>query len=92
MKTLSGAELEQRLGSYVTPEGLYHHTKSLPFLGSLQSSVSALTAGEWTELIIVYTVGASGLADGAWIKGTFKFYSVGFSWILQYLDSPTDKP
>lgn len=76
MKTLTEAELEQRLGSYVTPKGLYQYTKSLPFLGSLQSNISSLTAGEWTEVTIVYTVGASGLADGAWIKGTFKFYSV----------------
>lgn len=36
-------------------------------------------AGEWTEITIVYEVGASGLADGAWIKRTFKFYSVGVS-------------
>jgi hypothetical protein len=76
MKTLNEVELQQRLGEYVSPTGLYHYMKSLPFLGSLSSNVSSLTAGEWTEIVITYTVGGSGLADGAWIKGTFKFYSV----------------
>jgi len=76
MKTLTDAELRERLGTYVAPSGLYQYIKSLPFLGSLSSNVSSLTAGEWTEVVITYTVGGSGLADGAWIKGTFKFYSV----------------
>jgi hypothetical protein len=31
---------------------------------------------------VTYTVGGSGLADGAWIKGTFKFYSVWTPLIL----------
>ncbi|PMD53929.1 uncharacterized protein K444DRAFT_667616 [Hyaloscypha bicolor E] len=63
-------------------------TASLPFLGSLSSNVSSLTAGEWTEVEITYTVGGSGLADGAWIKGTFKFYS---DWALfQTSDSTGD--
>ena len=76
MKTLTDAELQERVGEYVAPTGLYQYIKSLPFLGSLSSNVSSLTAGEWTEIVITYTVGGSGLADGAWIKGTFKFYSV----------------
>jgi hypothetical protein len=76
MKTLTDIELRERLGTYVAPTGLYHYIKSLPFLGSLSSNISSLTAGEWTEVKITYTVGGSGLADGAWIKGTFKFYSV----------------
>jgi hypothetical protein len=76
MKPLTNIELKERLGTYVSPAGLYHYIKSLPFLGSLSSNVSSLTAGEWTEVVITYTVGGSGLADGAWIKGTFKFYSV----------------
>ena len=76
MKTLTHVELRERLGTYVAPTGLYHYIKSLPFLGSLSSNISSLAAGEWTEVKITYTVGGSGLADGAWIKGTFKFYSV----------------
>jgi hypothetical protein len=76
MKTLTDTELQERLGDYVSPTGLYQYIKSLPFLGSLSSNVSSLTAGEWTEVVITYTLGGSGLADGAWIKGTFKFYSV----------------
>ncbi|KAI0470450.1 hypothetical protein GGR56DRAFT_668196 [Xylariaceae sp. FL0804] len=75
MKTLSDAELEALAGQYFAPAGLYQHTKSLPFLGTLKCSTKSLIAGQWTELLIEYTVGASGLADGAWIKGTFKFYS-----------------
>lgn len=63
-------------GEYFAPEGLYEYTKSLPFLGTVKSNVQTLTAGEWTEITLTYEVGASGLADGAWIKGTFKFYSV----------------
>ncbi|KKY27141.1 hypothetical protein UCDDS831_g00886 [Diplodia seriata] len=39
----------------------------------------------WTELVVEYTVGASGLADGAWIKGTFKFYS---DWALFQTTDP----
>jgi hypothetical protein len=76
MKTLSNDELRQAIGPYTSPVGLYQYIKSLPFLGSVTSDVASLTAGEWTEIIITYTVGGSGLADGAWIKGTFKFYSV----------------
>ncbi|KAE9370958.1 hypothetical protein N431DRAFT_546651 [Stipitochalara longipes BDJ] len=88
MKTLTDAELRERLGTYVAPIGLYQYIKSLPFLGSLSSNVSSLTAGEWTELVITYTVGGSGLADGAWIKATFKFYS---DWALfQTSDSKAD--
>ncbi|RKL16315.1 hypothetical protein BFJ70_g15066 [Fusarium oxysporum] len=59
--------------------------KHLPFLGSLSCSTKTLTAGQWTEVIIEYTVGASGLADGAWIKGTFKFYS---DWALFQTSDP----
>ena len=76
MKFLAESELKALTGPYVAPTGLYEYVKSLPFLGSLKCNVDTLTAGEWTELIIEYTVGGSGLADGAWIKGTFKFYSV----------------
>jgi hypothetical protein len=76
MKTFTDAELHDRLGEYVAPIALYQYIKSIPFLGSLSSNVSSLTAGEWTEVVITYTVGGSGLADGASIKGTFKFYSV----------------
>lgn len=75
MKTLSDNELTALAGQYFAPTGLYQYTKSLPFLGTLECNTKTLTAGQWTEVIIEYIVGASGLADGAWIKGTFKFYS-----------------
>lgn len=76
MKELSTEQLATLAGSYNSPEGYYSYIKSIPFLGSLTSNVESLTAGQWTEIVIEYTVGGSGLADGAWIKGTFKFYSV----------------
>lgn len=76
MKTLTSEELSTLAGQYFAPEGLYEYTKSLPFLGRVTSNISSLTAGEWTEVVLTYEVGASGLADGAWIKATFKFYSV----------------
>ncbi|KAH8589423.1 hypothetical protein B0O99DRAFT_725343 [Bisporella sp. PMI_857] len=85
MKALTPTELEQRIGSYNSPKGIYQYIKSLPFLGSLQSNISNLTAGEQTEIVITYTVGGSGLADGAWIKGTFKFYS---DWALFQTSDP----
>jgi hypothetical protein len=77
MKTLTDDQLASLAGRYFAPEGLYQYIKSLPFLGSLHCSEDSLIAGQWTELVVTYTVGGSGLADGAWIKGTFKFYSVG---------------
>lgn len=73
------AEERQQTGPYNAPKGYYEYTKTLPFLGTVKSDVRTLVAGEWTEITMVYEVGASGLADGAWIKGTFKFYSVGIS-------------
>ena len=76
MKYLTAEERQQVAGEYFAPEGLYEYTKSLPFLGRVKSNTKTLVAGEWTELVLDYEVGASGLADGAWIKATFKFYSV----------------
>jgi hypothetical protein len=76
MKYLTSDERHKLAGNYFAPEGLYEYTKSLPFVGQVKSNISSLIAGEWTEILLEYEVGASGLADGAWIKGTFKFYSV----------------
>jgi len=76
MKNLTADERFQLAGDYFAPEGLYEYIKSLPFTGQVKSSVDTLVAGEWTEILLDYEVGASGLADGAWIKATFKFYSV----------------
>ncbi|KAH6987089.1 hypothetical protein EDB80DRAFT_898354 [Ilyonectria destructans] len=85
MKTLSDNELVALAGQYFAPTGLYQYTKSLPFLGTLRCNTETLTAGQWAEVIVEYTVGASGLADGAWIKGTFKFYS---DWALFQTSDP----
>lgn len=76
MKNLSAEQLATLAGPYNTPEGYYRYIKSIPFLGELKSNIETLEAGQWTEIAIEYTVEGSGLADGAWIKGTFKFYSV----------------
>jgi len=85
MKTLTEKQLTDLAGEYFAPCGLYHQTKAMPFLGTIDCNITTLTAGQWTELVIVYTVGASGLADGAWIKGTFKFYS---DWALFQTSDP----
>ncbi|KAK1756400.1 hypothetical protein QBC47DRAFT_444908 [Echria macrotheca] len=85
MKTLTDQELASLAGDYFAPTGLYQYTKTLPFLGTLKCNTATLTAGQYTELIVEYTVGASGLADGAWIKGTFKFYS---DWALFQTTDP----
>ena len=75
MKTLSDEQLQQKLGEYVAPQGLYYKTKNMPFLGKVSCNVEQLVAGSWHEIVLDYEVGASGIADGAWIKATFKFYS-----------------
>ncbi|RMD41585.1 hypothetical protein DV735_g3517, partial [Chaetothyriales sp. CBS 134920] len=87
MKTLSDAQLRALAGEYFAPTGLYQHTQQLPFLGRLTCNTQTLTAGQWAEVVIEYTVGASGLADGAWLKGTFKFYS---DWALFQTTDPRE--
>ncbi|MBY3314614.1 hypothetical protein [Rhizobium laguerreae] len=69
-----------------SPLGLADHFDTLSFLGRLTCQRQALTAGEWTELELVYEVGAVGLADGAWLKLAFKFYS---DWALFQTTEPT---
>ncbi|KAJ5088729.1 hypothetical protein N7456_012345 [Penicillium angulare] len=86
MKYLTADERKELAGDYFAPKGLYEYTKSLPFLGRVKSDISTLVAGQWTELVLDYEVGASGLADGAWIKATFKFYS---DWALFQTSDPT---
>jgi len=75
MKKLSPDQLEQLLGEYTAPQGLYTKSKDRPFLGKVTCNIDRLEAGSWTEVILDYEVGASGIADGAWLKATFKFYS-----------------
>lgn len=72
-------------GDYIAPQGLYEQNKGKPFLGQLSCERQQLVAGEWTELTLVYEVGASGLADGAWLKLAFKFYS---DWALFQTSDP----
>ena len=72
---LSEAELRRRLGPYVAPAGLYALNKARPFVGKVHCNVDKLVAGSWNEIVLDYEVGASGVADGAWFKATFKFYS-----------------
>lgn len=72
-------------GHYIAPKGLYERNKSRPFLGSLICNKREVVAGEWTELQLTYEVGGSGLADGAWLKLAFKFYS---DWALFQTSNP----
>ncbi len=84
---MTDKELKAKLGSdYTAPKGLYQKTKAMPFLGGVSCNVDKLVAGEWTEIVLDYTVGASGIADGAWIKATFKFYS---DWALFQTTDPS---
>ena len=78
-------EIREKLGDYFAPAGLYEKTRNMPFLGSVSCNIERLVAGEWTEIVLDYTVGASGIADGAWIKATFKFYS---DWALFQTTDP----
>lgn len=72
---LTEQELRKRLGDYVAPQGLYDQNKVRPFVGKVTCNVDRLVAGQWTEIALDYEIGASGVADGAWFKATFKFYS-----------------
>jgi hypothetical protein len=72
---LTEADLRARLGAYVAPAGLYERNKARPFIGSVTCNVDRLVAGSWSEVVIDYEVGASGVADGSCFKATFKFYS-----------------
>lgn len=77
--------LEQQLGKYTHPQGYLEYINTLPFLGRLRCSTQTLEAGSWQELLLDYEVGASGIADGAWMKLTFKFYS---DWALFQTEDP----
>ena len=55
--------------------GSIRRRRPCPFSGGSPATSITLTAGEWTEIVLDYEVGASGMADGAWFKATFKFYS-----------------
>ncbi len=67
------------------PEGYSALTRDMPFLGSATCSHARVEAGSWQEIVIEITIGASGLADGAAVKATFKFYS---DWALFQTGDP----
>ena len=81
----TSAALRAKLGEFQAPEGLYERTKQMPFLGHVTCNIDWLVAGEWTEIVLDYELGASGMADGAWFKATFKFYS---DWALFQTSDP----
>ena len=68
------------------PAELSTYLATLPFLGRTTLSRTEVLAGEWLELTATYEVGAAGLADGAWLKLVFKFYS---DWGLFQTSDPT---
>ncbi|WP_416423955.1 hypothetical protein RAM80_29685 [Pseudomonas sp. App30] len=72
-------------GHYIAPQGLYERNKARPFLGAISCDRHTLVAGQWDEITLVYEVGGSGLADGAWLKLAFKFYS---DWALFQTSNP----
>ena len=75
MKKMTDQELKDKLGDYTAPPGLYNMTKGMPFLGKVSCNVESIVAGSWQEIVIDYTLGGSGMADGSWFKATFRFYS-----------------
>ena len=85
MKKFSDAELKHKLGDYFAPQGLYAKTKDMSFLGRVTCNVETLIAGSWQEIVLDYELGASGMADGAWFKATFRFYS---DWALFQTSDP----
>lgn len=84
-KRYTEKDLRKKLGDYHAPEGLYDKTKGMSFLGRVTCNVPELIAGSWQEIVLDYEVGASGMADGAWFKATFKFYS---DWALFQTTDP----
>lgn len=83
---LSTAEGRRKvIGDYISPPDYYEITQSMPFLGGVTCHTTEVVAGSWHEIVIDYEVGSSGLADGAWIKATFKFYS---DWALFQTSDP----
>jgi hypothetical protein len=72
---MTEAQVRALLGPHVAPQGLYDARRDMPFTGHVTCNRDRLVAGEWAEVVIVYEVGPSGVADGAWFKATFKFYS-----------------
>ncbi len=81
----SSRTIAQRIGAHVAPQGYYQATEAMGFLGQLVCHSGDLVAGSWTELVLDYQVGASGIADSGWIKLAFKFYS---DWALFQTDDP----
>jgi hypothetical protein len=67
------------------PQDLRQATKGYPFLGTLSASLHRLVAGVWEEIVLGYTVGESGIADGARFKIAFKFYT---DWALFQTGDP----
>lgn len=84
-KPWSAADVRRLAGNYVAPAGLLERTKAMPFLGKVTCSHDTMVAGSWHEIVLDYEVGSSGIADGAWIKATFKFYS---DWALFQTSDP----
>ena len=82
---LATAMVTDEVIRYVSPEGLLEKMKAMPFLGKVTCHTQELVAGSWHEILLDYEVGSSGLADGAWIKATFKFYS---DWALFQTTDP----
>jgi len=82
---MSQEELKNTLGEYTAPVGLYSKTKDMKFLGTLTCHTEKLVAGSWEQIVLDYEIGASGMADGAWFKATFKFYS---DWALFQTTDP----
>jgi len=54
MKKMTDAELKEKLGDYIAPQGLYQITKDMPFLGKVSCNIERMEAGTWQEIVIDY--------------------------------------
>ena len=69
----------------IFPAGYDALVANLPFPGKLDCDTAEVIAGSKNEITLTYTVGAASLADGAWLKVTFRFYS---DWALFQTKEP----
>src|SRR5712672_2013627 len=78
-------DMYEEPAQYIHPQGYLEYASTLSFLGRMTCPLKKLEAGSWQEILLDYEIGAAGLADGAWVKITFKFYS---DWALFQTEDP----
>ena len=72
---LNEADLRARLGAVRRARRALRAEQGAAFHRQRDLQRRSPGGGSWSEIVLDYEVGASGIADGAWFKATFKFYS-----------------